>query len=497
MTPAGDPARIPVVVGVGEINDRPAQDAAGLDPVDLMGTALGRADADAGGGWLARCERILVVPQISFRTLDVRDGLARVTGRARAGIEQAPVASGDTPVRLLQAAAEAIAAGQAQIVAIVGGEALRTAARRQAASGSSGAPLFSGAAAEASPLRHRYGLVTPSDIYPLYENALRAELGQTLAEAQAETGAIWSLMSQVAASSEGAWLRTPRTAREIIDPTTDNRPIAFPYTKLMVANASVNQGAAAIVTSLAAARGAGIAEDRLIYIGAGAAAHEPDEPLARAGWTTSPSMQISIERTMALNRLAVSDLDMVELYSCFPCVPKMARRVLGWAADKPVTVHGGLTFGGGPIGNYMGHAIAAMVRRLRTGGRHGLLFANGGYCSHNHSIVLSRLPPAPNAFGQKSRCQQKADSLRGPVPLLTDGIEGHLPVETYTAVYRRDGDPDYGVVLSRAPTGERVIARVAPDDTRSIAYLTDGASQPVGATGVNRRIRDKLIWTAA
>jgi acetyl-CoA C-acetyltransferase len=175
----------------------------------------------------------------------------------------------------------------------------------------------------------------------------------------------------------------------------------------------------------------------------------------------------------------------------------MARRVLEWTADKPVTVHGGLTFGGGPIGNYMGHAIAAMVRRLRTGGRYGLLFANGGYCSHNHSLVLSRLMPATDAFGQESHCQQEADSRRGPVPVLTDGIEGHLPVETYTVVYRRDGDPDYGVVLSRARTGERVIARVAPDDSRSIAYLTDGASQPVRSTGINRRIGDTLIWTAA
>ena len=488
----GDPARIPVIVGVGEINDRPHDGEEGLDPAGLMAAALARADTDAGGGWLARIARLLVVPQISFRALDVPDALARLTGLPADRIEQAPMASGDTPVRLLHDAANWIASGEADVCAITGGEALRTATRRPQGDGN----LFAGSEAEAPPLRHRYGLVVPSDIYSLYENALRAELGQTLSEAQVETGQIWSRMSEVAATSEGAWLRTPRSIEEIVTSGADNRPIAFPYTKLMVANASVNQGAAAIVTSLAVARAAGIAEDRLVYIGAGAAAHESDEPLDRAGWTTSPSMRVSINRTMALNGLAADDLDMVELYSCFPCVPKMARRVLGWPVDKPVTVHGGLTFGGGPIGNYMGHAVAAMVRRLRAGGRHGLLFANGGHCSHNHSLVLSRVPPERAGVPQDYHVQDEADAARGPIPSLTDHREGELPIETYTIVYGRDGRPAYGVVLSRT-AGARVIARVEPEDGRSIAFLTDGSVQPVGRIGLNRRTGDRLIWSAA
>jgi acetyl-CoA C-acetyltransferase len=490
-----DPARIPVIVGVGEVNDRPREHEDGLDPTHLMAEALDRADADAGGSWRERCDRLFVVPQISFRGLDVPPALAHLTGLAEERITQAPMASGDTPVRLLHDAANMIASGEAQICAVTGGEALRTATRRAAKAGTDGS-LFSASAVGAPPLRHRYGLITPSEIYPLYENALRAELGQTLAEAQAETGLIWSLMSEVAAESSGAWLRTPRSACEIVEPTTDNRPIAFPYTKFMVANASVNQGAAAIVTSLANARDAGIAEERLVHVGAGAAAHEPEEPLARVGWTISPSMRVSIERTMQLNGLVVDDLDMVELYSCFPCVPKMARRVLGWPADRPVSVHGGLTFGGGPIGNYMGHAIAAMVRRLRAGGRHGLLFANGGHCSHNHSLLLSRVPPAPDLRARDYHFQHQADALRGPVPTLTDTIEGILPVETYTVVYRRDGEPSYGVVLSQGSAGERVIARVESHDTRSIAYLTSGAIQPVGKAGINRRVGDVLVWSA-
>ena len=49
-----DPTRIPVIIGVGEINDKPAADAPGLDSVELMAAAARLADADAGGGWVAQ-----------------------------------------------------------------------------------------------------------------------------------------------------------------------------------------------------------------------------------------------------------------------------------------------------------------------------------------------------------------------------------------------------------------------------------------------------------
>src|SRR3546814_15414103 len=76
-------------------------------------------------------------------------------------------------------------------------------------------------------------------------------------------------------------------------------------------------------------------------------------------------METSITRTLELNGMTVEDFDAVELYRCFPCVPKMARRILGWPWDRPATVFGGLTFGGGPIANYMSHAIVSMVEQLR------------------------------------------------------------------------------------------------------------------------------------
>src|ERR1700733_1155186 len=348
---------IPVIIGVGQLNDReqPGQPSLGLDSLGLMEAALRAADIDAGGGWLARIESLGVVDQISYPQLgDPSALLATRVAAAPRVCYKSGYASGDSPLKLLNEAANRIGAGEIAVAAVAGGEALRTAAR-EAQSARAGAPADNavrGVALRRGPsYRHRYGLIAPVDVYPLYENAARAAYGQTLAEGQAESAAIWSRFSEVAEGNSGAWLRRRVSADDIKTVSAANRLIAFPYCKLMVANSSVNQGAGFIVTSLTKERARGISDDRLIFVGRGAAAHEPVDLMARANYAESPSMSVSLRKALELNGLVTADLDHVELYSCFPCVPKMARRVIDWPSERAASVFGGLTFGGGPVGN--------------------------------------------------------------------------------------------------------------------------------------------------
>ena len=499
---------IPVIIGVGQINDRDRvndgeQNTAGssLDSLGLMEAALRAADRDAGGGWLRRLDSLGVVDQISYPELgDVSVPLAKRVGATPGICYKSGYASGDSPLLLLNEAANRIGAGDIKVAAIVGGEALRTAARRTAASGPGGVSADNAVRAVAMrrgpSYRHRYGLIAPVDVYPLYENAGRAAYGQTLAQGQAESAAIWSRFSEVAQSNPGAWLRRRVSAEEIKTVSAANRPIAFPYCKLMVANSSVNQGAGFIVTSLTEARARGISDDRLIFVGRGAAAHEPVDLMARANYAESPSMSVSLRKALELNGLVTADLDHVELYSCFPCVPKMARRVIDWPLERAASVFGGLTFGGGPVGNYMSHAVVSMVLALRRDGRHGLLFANGGLATHNHSIVLSRAPPAPNIFPQNFDFQAEADALRGTAPPVQEDYLGPATVETYTVLYDREGLAQQGAIIGRAPNGARFIAKVPAVDSATIHWLTSGEQEPVGMPGTAVRGADGDTWWA-
>ncbi|OYY65929.1 acetyl-CoA acetyltransferase [Sphingomonas sp. 28-62-11] len=492
-----DAARTPVIIGVGQINDRTEDPFAAMDPVALMVAALQAADCDGGGGWIKAIDSLAVVDQISFREMNpLVDAVAAGLGIAPAHCFQTAKPMGDSPVRLLNEAANRIGSGESIVAAVVGAEALRTAAKRAAANGGDVdhnamrirhkgvAPIY----------RQRYGLTAPVDVYPLYENATRSAWGQTLAEAQAESGRIWALFSQVATDNPNAWLRAPKSVDEIVTPSPANRPIAFPYPKLMVANSAVNQGAGFIVTSLAQARARGFGDDRLIFVGHGAAAHEPDDVLARDGYAASAGMRVSLEQTLAANGLTFDQIDLAELYSCFPCVPKMARRIIGWPEDRPASVVGGLTFGGGPIGNYMSHAIAAMVDRLRGGdGQHGLLFGNGGFATYNHSIVLSRAPIPGVSFPHNFDHQAAAEALRGPVPIVDQDYAGPGVIETYTVFYDREGAPSAGVVVARNPVGDRFLARVPGDDDAGIAFLTNANADPIGTSGIAVEAKDGLL----
>jgi acetyl-CoA C-acetyltransferase len=487
--------RIPVIVGVGQVNDRTEDAASGLDSFELMRAALEAADADAGGGWLPGLNSLAVVDQLSFPQLaQIPERLAAAFGATPRFCTKTKYPSGESPVLLLNEAAERIRAGEIETAAVVGGEALRTAARRAASAAGDHNAVREAAARSAKPVRQKYGLVAPTDVYPLYENASRVSFGQTLAQAQRESAEIWSRLSEVAAANEHAWLRKPLTAEEILTPSSQNRPIAFPYTKLVVANASVNQGAGFIVTSLAKARAMGVREDRLIFVGYGAAAREPSDVLAREGYDRSIALETALRKTLEFNQLEARDLDAVELYSCFPCIPKLARRVIDWPVDLPMSVAGGLTFAGGPVGNYMSHAITAMTERLRQEGRVGLLFGNGGFANTNHCIVLTRAPSAEAAQPRSFDVQAEADAQRGPAPALVEEYVGPGRVETYTVFYDREGVARFGVVVARTPRGERLLARVEGGDEETIARLTSATEEPVGAEGMSGRREDLNHW---
>ncbi|MEY4240072.1 MAG: hypothetical protein RL339_2673 [Pseudomonadota bacterium] len=481
-----NPDLLPVIVGVGQINDRPENPLEGRDPVTLMADALRAAEVDAGATLLADADWIGVVAQIAFPEItDASGPVAEALGAAHAQLVQSKGPNGDSPILLLNEAANKIGAGEIKIALVTGAEALRTAgARKAAAQGGKKVDALRDATHRVKVgYAQSHGLVVPTDVYPLYENALRAALGQTLAEGQAESGEIWSRFSQVAASNPAAWIRKPVSAADVITPGDNNRPIAFPYTKFQVANAAVNQGAGFIVMAAGEARARGIPEDKWIYVGNGAAAHESNSFLARDGYVHSAGMEVSIRKTMELNQLTTADLAAVELYSCFPCVPKMARRVLGWPVDKAATVFGGLTFGGGPIGNYMSHAVASMVLKLRADGGTGLLFANGGYATHNHTIAVSTAPIPAASFPRAYDFQAEADALRGPVPELDQDYVGPATVESYTVFYDREGQPRAGVVVARTGEGKRPLANVPASDAATIARLQGQGAEPVGASG--------------
>lgn len=479
--------RTPVIIGVGEYLDKPRNPREGLEPLEILLRSIEAADADAGSGWARRIDCLRVVNQISWPYRDLPGLVAkRLRLRQVEGI-YGPV-GGESPVRMLVDAALDIASGHSEVALLCGGEALKTVMSYSSVGEKPDWPhedsdqTLPSAEQFVSAQAALYGLVNPAEVYPLYENALRAHTGQSFDECQAETARLWAAMAECASTNPYAWSGKPFSAEAIATAGERNRPISYPYNKLMVAQIAVNQGAAVLLTHREAALARGIPEDQMIYIGAGAGANEPGDFLRRASFTEAPALTACLNRTLELNGLAVNDIDFFELYSCFPCVPKLALLALGLPADTPISVTGGLSFFGGPGNNYMTHAITSMVRTLRgrTAG-YGLLHGNGEFVTKHHAAIISSRPLGTELCN--ADLQAEVDVVRPPSPVLLQDYAGPCNIESYAVTYTVKGEPDRASVIARTPAGDRVVARVTANQQAELKFLTDPQQQAVGMAG--------------
>ncbi|WP_448035441.1 acetyl-CoA acetyltransferase [Bradyrhizobium liaoningense] len=495
--------RIPVIVGIGEIVDRPKEITQGLEPLDLLEQALRRAEADAGAKLLGEVQSLDVVNFLSWRYRDPEKLLAQRLGIAPSHCYYGPV-GGESPIRYIHEAAKRIARGECTVAAVCGAEAQSTATKAERASVKLPWTPFAhdveepkrGAAFQ-KPLAVKLGVFRPVTVYPFYEAASSAHWGQTPREAMAESGVLWSRYSEAAAQNPNAWLKRRYAPEEITTPTADNRLIAWPYNKLMVANPSVNMGGALLLTNLAKARAAGIAEDKLVYPLGGASAEEPRDYLLRDQFYESHPQNAVLKAVMDLAGGDGRKFDAIELYSCFPCVPKMARRTLGLGADVQPTVTGGLTFFGAPLNTYMTHAACAMVRRLRDGAKLGLLYGQGGFVTKHHALVVSKTPPR-EALVQETSVQTEADRNKRAVPEFVTEAGGKGKVESFTVLYGRSGDVEHGVVMLRTEDDRRTLARIPATDGATLAHLLNMDRTPVGSLGEIAMAADGVPeWRAA
>ena len=495
--------RTPIIVGVGEITHRNKEPEAGLEPIELMARALRAAEEDAGAALLADIDSLDIVCEYSWPYTDATALLGERLGHLPARRVYGE-AGGESPVRFIHEAALRIASGESRVAAITGAESRSTvdaAAKRGIDLGwtprDDTVKLVRGTDL-CHPVAVKHGAAMPITIYPLYENAALAHWGQSPREAQQESAALWSRYSEVAAANPHAWLRQPFSAEEVAEPSAANRLIAWPYTKHMVANPVVNMGAGVLLTSVGHARALGIAPEKWVYVWDGAAAREPRDYLQRDQFHRSHAQDLVMETVLAQVGGDAAAFEMLELYSCFPIVPKMARRTLGLAPEAQMTSTGGLSFFGAPLNDYMTHAAAGLVRALRSApGKTALLYGQGEYVTKHHALVLGSSPPPNGLPPADYSVQAAADARRGPVPPFVESYSGSATLETFTIIYGRDGLPTHGIVIARTPAGERLMARVEPDDAAALSVLTDLDRSPVGSTGHVTAGTDSLRWSLA
>lgn len=498
----------PVVVGVGQVVERTPDLTHPVEPLDLAVRALRAAADDAGStlgeGLLANADLVYAVPSASWVYPDQAGAVAARVGADGASTVQTSPYGGDGAQLSVNDAAQQVVDGRAHVVLISGAEAGATVSALQR---DGRQPAWDRQPDDAAPDRvigidrpanneaeTSVGLSAPIFVYALLESALRGASGLSVEKHRARIADLWSRHSEVAAANPFAWDRTARTAEEIATPTPANRWVSDPYTKLMCANFTVDLGAAVIVTSVAAAQAAGIAQEKWVFLHAGASATDEWFVSERADLTRSPAITAAASAALGHAGITAADLGPVDLYSCFPAAVQLGAEALGlpWDdASRPLSVTGGLTSAGGPGNNYGLHAVSSLVPLLRERPtEYGLSSSLGWYATKHALGVYAATPPAQRFAHLKPAFD------RPPARPARTELEGTAVVEAITVPYRRNGAAEAVIVSAITDDGARVLLRrESPEDValltgtdvlrRRIA-LTDGVLTLVGGARSKR-----------
>jgi acetyl-CoA C-acetyltransferase len=376
---------------------------------------------------------------------------------------------GHTPQSYLNVLASRIAAGELSTAVLVGAETIWSRRRKRQAGIDTAATEQQGVEPDerfgadvpmTTELEQSRGMEQPVNFYPLFDSAIRAARGETIDQHRDRLAALWARFNEVAVANRYAWVRTPLTAEEIREPSPSNRMVGFPYTKAMNSNWDLDQAAAVLLCSVAAAEAAGVSRDRWVFPLAGTDAHDTYAVSERRDLHSSPAITEAGRRAYQLAGVGPDDLAHIDLYSCFPSAVQVGAAALGLGEDRQLTQTGGLTFAGGPLNNYVTHSIAAMVDVLRRDtGSIGLVSANGGFLT-KHAIGLYSTAPAAGSF----RAEDVQDMVdRVPRTEVDEAYAGPVTIEAYTVMHDHDG-PALGLCALRSPAGRRTWGNLSDRD---------------------------------
>jgi acetyl-CoA C-acetyltransferase len=490
--------RTPVIVGVGQASERIDDPSyKGFSPVDLAAAAARAAIDDAGidvAAAVGHIDTVAGVRQFETSSPTAPAPLGRSNNFPRAVAQRLDfdpiraildIAGGQSPQHLVNELAAAIADGATGVALIFGAEAISS-VRHLA--GTDSAPDWneevpgdledrgSGRKGLTSRYLRAHGLSTPASQYAIFEYARRAKSGLSRDDYALTMGELLAPFSKVAASNPHASTQTVRTAQELATVDERNRMVMEPFSRYLMSRENVNQGAAVLLMSVQKASELGVPVDRWVFLHGHADLHSP-EVLKRPELGAYPAGVQAVQHALDVAGIALADVKIFDLYSCFPIAVSSICDGLGLDPGDPrgLTVTGGLPFFGGAGNNYSMHAIAETVPRLRAApGDYGLVGANGGYQS-KYSVGVYSTAPADWRPDRSAELQLDIDAAE--TVGLTRHADGWATVETATAEYGRDGTPRTVSIIARLErSGERFLALVADGDTDLIARVIDGAA---------------------
>lgn len=464
--------RTPVLVGIGVATQREEDFRRALDPMSLMLRAVREAGQDTGSSAALAGAQWIAVPRGRWTYTNPAGAIARAVGATQATTVLTSV--GVLQQTLIGAACARIARGESHTALVAGSDAGYRLLRAQVAGEKPEDDNDQGTPDEywepkeelRHPVERHAGLKMPVGLYAIMESAYRHTKGWSVREHRDRLAKLYADFSTVAAGNPHAWLRRALPAQEIRDASQRNPMQAFPYTRLHCSSWNVDQACALLLCSVERAQELGIPRSRWVYPLASTESNHMLAVSARARPHECIGARVAGEQALAGAGLRANDVDLVELYSCFPIAVEAYADALGLADDRPLTLTGGMSFAGGPYNNYELQSTARAAELLRQGrGRTALVSCVSGVLT-KQGFGLWGVDAPPEGFVHADVSDQVA--AQSQAREVVDAYTGPARVVGYTVLHAR-GQPPRGVLLVDLPDERRALATT--EDTGCVDKL--------------------------
>lgn len=458
----------PVLVGVGVATRREDDPARALEPIDLMVEAVLAAGVDCGSQSLLGEVGSIAVPCGRWRYRNPAGEIARAVGAKGATTIVSSV--GVLQQTLIADACQAIAEGTVESALVTGADAGYRLLR---------AKLAGGRAQERdqddepdvrlepkAELRHpaevRVGLKMPVGLYAILESARRAASGCAVDEHRDRLAARYARFAQIAAANPDGWTRTALDAATIRDDGPRNPMQAFPYTRAHCSTWNVDQAAALLFCSVARAEALGIDRSQWVFPVASAESNHMVALSARADLSRSPGADAAARAVLDAGEIEAADVDLIDLYSCFPIAVDTFADALNLPPDRDLTFTGSMAFAGGPYNNYVLQTTARAAQLLREGaGRTALISCVSGILTKQAFALWSTEPP-PGGFVRRDVTAEAAAAATE-VPVV-ENYTGGGRIAGCTVLHER-GEAPRAVALIDTDDGARALAVSEAEET--------------------------------
>lgn len=399
------PANTPILVGVAAIQQKQDRFEDALEPIALMERALRDAASDAmhdetaGAELLQRADEILV-PKGLWEYSDPARLLSTALGAPRATTVLGEI--GVLQQTLMTRACQRISDGDIQIALVVGAEAKYRSLCALKTGGTVVDTLQEETEADIvlhpdsemwSEVESATGLGMPVGFYAIIDSALRYKQGLGVDAHRDQMAHMYARFSQIAAQNPNAWVDHPVDPDFIRESSPRNRMLAFPYTKLHNSQWNVDQAAGLIFCSAGVARELKIPEDQWIFPRASTESNFMSVVTARKDLGGSAGFRVAGEVAMAMAGVSFDDIRLRELYSCFPSAVRVQLEEFGMRYEGDLSVTGAMTFGGGPLNNFVFQATVKMAQLLREQPREvGLVTSVSGMLTKQACALWSGTP---------------------------------------------------------------------------------------------------------